>query len=411
MMGLGLALLPLGCAAEKEETQTLKPAALNGPNAGKVTELPVGSFITSWKVNIPLPAGSRIVKLAKDDYRLYAYTNTGKIFWIQRDGGVVSSITDISLTGLGYDPLATDGHVIFPTEKSLKVYTKEGKFDYDITLEHSISAQISGDPFRAYIAISHTKEGRVIAVDLQKAAQKLEPMWQLMTNEVTSKVVFYDQGVYIGTREGKVYAVAGENREILWPNLAGFNYDAGSPVVADLAVDSDGVYVPTQDSKLTCIDPSSGRAKWRYYTGTTLTKDSIPTPVGSWVFMKVPGQGLAAIEKKDINEIRHPKWLLKGGDKVLAVDETCVYVSMDDHSITGVERATGEVKYKSDKRDFAVFVSNVGSKTVADNLADDIYAATANGDVYCVSPVSQPGLVGEWVMGETTEKPILANGK
>jgi outer membrane protein assembly factor BamB len=411
LLGMGLAFLASGCGPSKDENMGWKPVAQNGPNSGKVTEIPMGAFLTSWKANLPLAIGTHVVKMTLDDDRIYVYTSGGKVYWIQRDGGIVTDYTVISETGLAYDSFTTDQHVVFPTEKSLKVYTTEGKFDYEINLNHSISAQVSADNYRAYISISHPKEGRVIAVDLQREKKDLEPLWELMTNEVTAKVAYYNQGVFIGTRDGKVYAVSGEKRELLWPNLAGFYYDAGSPVVADMAVDLDGVYVSTQDSKLTCLDPSSGRAKWRYYAGTTLVKDSVPQPVGSWVYLKVPGQGLAAIEKKDENEIRKPKWILTGGEKVMATDETCVYVAMEDHSITGVERATGDVKFKSERRDFAVFASNVGSMTVSDKLASDIYAATSGGEVYCIAPVSQPGKVGEWVMGEAVVKPVLASGK
>ena len=55
------------------------------------------------------------------------------------------------------------------------------------------------------------------------------------------------------------------------------------------------------------------------------------------------------------------------------------------------DRATGQVKLRSKRKDMSLFAVNTTSNGL-------IYAATTRGEVLAITPVAKPGTYGEWVL-------------
>jgi len=201
----------------------------------------------------------------------------------------------------------------------------------------------------------------------------------------------YQGSLFVGSRDGNVYAVRGENRDVLWPGLDKGFFKTGGPILADVAVDKDGVYVASMDSKLYCLDINTGRVRWIYYAGTPLRENSDPVATASYVYVYAPGTGIAAIDKAGKQEIRPAKWTVPQARQFLAADEKFVYLRTDDNLIIGVDKMNGQVKMTSQRRDLAVFAINTSTKDT------NVYAGTANGQVYSIKPVLKPGTIGEFV--------------
>ena len=127
-----------------------------------------------------------------------------------------------------------------------------------------------------------------------------------------------------------------------------------------------------------------------------------PLVTADSLYEYVPGQGVAAITKAEGDFIRKARWVAKDARQFLAADEKHVYLEMRDHSIAAVDKASGEVKFVNERRDFTVFAPNT-----KDGM---IYAATKDGLVLAIRPITKPGSVGEIVRGNL-ELEIVAVAK
>ena len=128
--------------------------------------------------------------------------------------------------------------------------------------------------------------------------------------------------------------------------------------------------------------------RWQYFAGQPLTHSPAVTP--TTVYQYVEGQGVAAIDKTQGEAIRKAKWLVADAIQFLSEDEKYAYLERKDHSIVGVDKANGAVKFASQRKDFVAFGS-----AIKDNV---VFATTADGKVLAIVPVTRAGTMGEVVM-------------
>ena len=107
---------------------------------------------------------------------------------------------------------------------------------------------------------------------------------------------------------------------------------------------------------------------------------------------------MAALDKTTGEFLRKPRWIVATAKRFLAEDAQYVYLQNADNSIIGVDKKTGEQKLRSARSDLVAFASNPKG-----NL---IYAATANGQVLGIKPVTKPGSVGQVVKIELEFEPV-----
>jgi outer membrane protein assembly factor BamB len=85
---------------------------------------------------------------------------------------------------------------------------------------------------------------------------------------ITAAPTVVDGVVYVGSNDGKLYALAANTSEpdgeLLW------NYDAGAAISSDLALASGMVYLANSDDELRAVDARSGQERWRYSSSRTL---------------------------------------------------------------------------------------------------------------------------------------------
>ncbi len=399
LLGIAAGIALAGCGSKATgQAEAEKTAAPQG----QVMEVPVGSFMSTWKVSIPL-AQEQVTRISLNEDKVFVLTSDGKLYWIDRASGVTRAVTGVAPKGNKvFDPVTLKNRIVVPTENKLVVFEPNGKPAYTINLRYNTSTGAVGEGGNVYLGVDHPSQGRVQAIDTKAQPYEISPLWELATgSQVSSRPAVFQGAVFAASRDGAVYGVRGENRDVLWPVLDGSVFRTGAAIVANLAADKDGVFVASTDTKLYCISAATGRVRWTYYAGAVLKEESAPVSVGAFVYIYVPGKGLVAIDKTGQGELRLAKWVVEDGRQVLAIDEKNTYIRMADNSIAGVERATGQIKMRSSRKDFVAFASNVNFKELG-----TIYAVTSAGTVMAIKPVTKPGAVGEWVMAPAEGEPV-----
>ena len=385
------ALLLAGC-----QSRSTDPSKVLVTGA-KITEAPMNSFAVAWRADLPIKDG-RLTRLSLSDDRVFAYGKDNTVYWLSRSGGYVTAITDSAVkTDALYNAVVLPDKVVFPSTTQIMVFDKAGKSLYSTKLRYRASSGAVGAGNMVFLGVDHVNGGRLNAISAALQPYDIGPVWELMTRgEVSgSPAVFQGQeqgSIFCGSRDGAVYAVRAENRDLLWPMLEKGFFKTYGQIMADLQADKDGVYVSCTDSKLYCLDMNTGRLKWAYFAGQPLGQESPPVATANHVFVYLPGAGLVCIEKAGRQEIRKAKWTVGEARQFLASDDRLAYLRSADNHILAVDKATGEIRFRSTRTDFAMFATNTSAKD------STIYAARADGYVYAIRAVLKPGTVGEVVM-------------
>lgn len=368
---------------------------------GETGVLPAPSLAVVWRADVPLRRGTELRRLSLGDDRVFAYASDNWCYWMNRSSGLVSAITEAARPqDTLYDAVVTAKRVVFPSTTQLAVFDPSGKPMHRVKLTYSASTRAVGFRGMVYLGVDHPNGGRLNAVSSAYQPYEISPEWELMTRgAVTAAPAAADERIYVASRDGKVYAVRAENRDLLWPGLEDSCFRTGGPILADLAADREGLYVASMDSKLYCLDLNTGRVRWTFYAGRALVEDSAPVPAGNYVFIYVPGEGLLAIDKTGRQEIRKARWALPEGRQFLAADDKYAYVRLADNTIAAADKQTGQVAFRSRRSDLSIFATNTNPKD------STIYAGRPDGRVYAIRAVFRPGTVGELVLADSMVLP------
>src|SRR5207248_5564763 len=183
--------------------------------------------------------------------------------------------------------------------------------------------------------------------------------WELMSshgNSLSSAPAFHAGVVYAAFEDGEVYPVNADNRQPIWATSTGQTYRTFGPVVAALRADDYGVYIPSTDSKLYCVDRTSGKGKWTYFAGVSLRTP--PEITATMVYLPVAGRGIVAIDKINGPAIREPRWICKDAVKLVSEDEKYAYFNRADNIIIAIDKQTGEQRFTSKRNDLVAFATN-----------------------------------------------------
>jgi outer membrane protein assembly factor BamB len=96
---------------------------------------------------------------------------------------------------------------------------------------------------------------------------------------------------------------------------------------------------------------------------------------------------------------------VRGTSQYLSEDAARVYLRADNNQIVAVSKASGQELFRSHRTDMKLFATNLKPDGM-------VYAATLDGDVYAIRPVTTAGTVGELArafgagFGSVTPRPI-----
>jgi len=376
---ISLTALAGGCAK--------KPAEEAKPTIGAI---PPNSFVQQWRA--PLKLNNDVVtELHLRDNNLYAYTRNDVAYQVTRGGGEIQFVAPIKASGgVLRPPVEIKERIVFPTATTMEIYTSAGRFERRFPLDYSTRSPANGIENMLFIGLDYPGGGRIAAIDVARPYANIR--WELLTRGgVSAMPAIFQNIVYIGGEDGRVYAVTPDRRPV-WP-LEGGVFVTSGRIVGDVQIDETGVYVASTDSKVYCLDRNTGKINWQYFGGRPIT--ATPHVTASTVYVTVPGQGLVALDKGKGEFNRTPRWISKDARKFLSEDAKHTYLATRDGKIQAVDRASGKIVFVSQGKGYDLFVSNPKD--------DMIFAARKDGTVYAIKPVLGPGVVGEIVMNESVK--------
>jgi outer membrane protein assembly factor BamB len=318
---------------------------------------------------------------------VYAYSANDKVYAMSATGGQVLWQHQMGQPGDQIQPplILDKGITVIPGVTSIDRIDAHGNVLPNLEIGHSIHSPASGSGNVIYCGLSYPTGGRLAKIDLTK---NVNPMiWEFMVQGGVSAGTALFQGIiYAGGEDGKVYAL-NEQGQIVWPLANGGLFKTDGRIIADLKADATGVYVASTDTKLYCLEATTGKIKWIFYAATPLNDP--PALTADSVYQPVPNQGVVALDKTTGDYARKPRWTIESAKRFLAEDAQYTYLQGVDNSIIGVDKKTGEQKFHSQRNDLVAFASNPKSNM--------IYAATVDGNVLGIAPVTKPGTVGQVV--------------
>ena len=361
--------------------------------------LATGSFSRAWANDLKLgrdPAED--IHLAGDT--VFVYTRGHDVYAIDRAGGATKYAATPNVSGgILRAPLPLGDYVVYPSGSTIDVLTSRGRPARTIELEKPIRSGAAGDGTIIYVGLGHYEGTGVVAkVDISRPYKMV--LWELMTEAaVTATPAILNRIVYIGSEDGRIYAVSDERGQ-MWSleNGKGWFQTQGK-FISDIKADEFGVYAANTDSKLYALDPQTGRIKWQYY-GSGPLKTS-PVVTATMVYQLVPGQGIVAIDKMQGEFVRKPRWMAKDARQVLSEDDQNVYLRRRDNRLMAVNKQTGEVLFTSKSAPLDLFATNTTDST--------IYGVSRDGKVAAIRPILREGEVGHIVMDPRAEPVALGN--
>ena len=306
-----------------------------------------------------------------------------------------------------HPPVVLTNRIVYPTTTYLEIYDFAGRYiphpsrpsdetdkPFSQELKFAIHSDVVAQGRYAFFGADFRDSGRAVEVDLTRPY--VPAIWTLMTpgSSVIAAPAVSKLDVFIAAENGQVAAVTIENRDPVW-DLEQNVFGTYGGIIANLVHDNTELYVASTDTKLYCLDAQHGKVKWQFYAGHALRQAPIVTK--TTVYLPVPTAGLAAIDKvasaatPGEGSSRRARWIARDATQFLSEDDKYTYVVTGDNHIAGLNKATGDVSFVSQRNDFVAF----GVNTTGDGI---IYACDGNARILAIHPVLEGGGVGEVVM-------------
>jgi len=208
--------------------------------------------------------------------------------------------------------------------------------------------------------------------------------WSAETEDaIWASPVVADGVLYVGSYDGRLYAISIDSGEVLWRYRTGERID-GSPAVANGTV-----FFGSHDRNVYALDAETGEERWIY--GTHGIVRSSPTVADGVVYV---GSHCRSTECAKYYDVLWPergavyalgadrgdrRWRFETGDGVMstpAVRDATVYVGSSDGTLYALDAATGETRWT-----FAAAGGIMSSPSVIDGRA---FLGDTDGRVYAV---------------------------
>jgi len=382
---LGIALLAvsslIGCA-NQPPAQPQEPVIIQ-PN----------SFMRQWRADLQLKA-DQVQSLFVRENLLFIYSAKHNSFVLDTQSGEIGRVDLVNKpTDRLFPPLVDAKRIIYPTQTSLEVINRDNDQRKSIDLKASMSTPAVMQKDMVFFGIDHAGGGRIQADDV--SVEYGHNAWEVMTlGGLTAAPALHSNILYFGGEDGHVYALT-TDKEQGWATDRS-RFDAKGRIIADMMVDDYAVYATVSNGTVYALDRSRGRIKWQYFAPRGLKTNAVPGT--TQVYVTIPGEGVAAIDKINGLYTRQPKWIVAGAMQVLTEDNQRVYLRSKDNAILAVDKQSGEIVFQSAYDHYEIFATNMATPI--------IYAATKNGAVYAITPVTKTGLMGHIAMGESEILPL-----
>jgi outer membrane protein assembly factor BamB len=276
--------------------------------------------------------GRAVRSLVKGGGKLYFATDKGVLFCLDEHGGRVLWKYEAS-SALGCPP-AVGPRIIAVRDTADTVFgiSPDGALIWKIKLRGTASSDIFLAEDRLYVG---TREGFLYALSTSKG----EVLWEFETGGAVEAgcVAWYDS-VVLASTDGRVYFLGHDGK------LRG-RWEAGAAIRVTPVADGDCLYFGADDDSFSCLDLKSRERKWRLRLEGRIL--SAPRADEKSVYFTASNTVLYALNKSNGNikwwrilPSRSPFSQEISLDKILATSSSSVLV--------GLDRTTGEEKGRYD---------------------------------------------------------------
>lgn len=332
----------------------------------------------------PTVAGGRVY-IGSADGRLYALdAGTGAEAWRYDAGSAIPSTAAVGRGRVFFQDRAGVVHALnartgaeawrFRTGPDMDLPWGNEGWDYFIS-----SPALAGDA-----VLVGAGDGTLYALD----AATGRVLWQYATEgRIRSSPAVADGTVYVGSADGSLHAVALATGERVWRfdaegrslASADFGFDRRT-IMSSPAVDADGVYVGSRDGHLYAVDRATGQERWRFDHDVSWVISSPAIADGVVYTGSSDGLFVQAVDAASGEELwRTPTELNVFASP--AVVNGALYVGTFTGAILGLDPATGEEVWRYRAED-AVMSSAVAADST-------LYVGSDDGRLYAFRGVAR----------------------
>jgi outer membrane protein assembly factor BamB len=251
--------------------------------------------------------------------------------------------------------------------------------------------------------------------------------WKVKTGgAVYSSPVMADGVIFVGSNDGKLYAVDAETGATKW------TFAARGRIASSPAVSGGVVYVESYDSQLYAIDAATGQKKWSFATegekrftaphihGMQPVAQSMPDPFDFFLSSPAVWNGLVFFGSGDGHVYAVDagsgtlKWKFRTGDVVHAspaIADGMLFIGGWDTYLYALDAATGAERWKFKTGDDPVIHNHTGIQSSPVVMDGVVYVGCRDAKLYALEAKSGAKVweidnKGSWVIGS----PAVHNG-
>ena len=325
----------------------------------------------TWWGNATMdPTRDKLVSLSLDDEILIAQATNGVVTAFDNSTGKKLWATKIGRTDEISFPatfnedlvLVVSGMTLFAIEK----WT--GQIRWEIRLPRFPSSSPAADATSVYIGFL---DGSLVSFDLSKVDKyykdHLLPTWSYATirwRYQTNKAITVtplpgDRLVYFTSRNGSMYAVSAQRRELV------FQFETDAPLTAPLVRYKDSLLLSTEDFRIYSLNLENGGVRWQFVTGLKISKS--PQVIEEDLYLLPERGGLYKLSARNGTQ----QWWRPGIDGFVSASPSVLYVSDRLHNLIMLARGDGAMLGALPLQQFTIRYAN--------DQTDRLYMATSEG--------------------------------
>ncbi len=331
---------------------------------------------TAWTAQAVLnPSRDKVAHLVLDEELLYVQATNGIVTAFDAETGVrawavrLGSFDEPSFPAESNETMV----MIVVGTKMYGIEKRTGNIVWTLRLPGAPSTSPSADATQVYVG---TLDGSVYAYSLKKikelySARKL-PQWSheaqvwryQASKEITSPPLTSGRTVNFASRDGSLYAVSANRRELT------FQFETDAPIVAPMAQWGNVQYLASEDYTFYAINASSGQVIWEFVAGLPIRTS--PEIVRNNLYIHPDRGGLYCLEASNGTQ----KWWQPRLKEFVSVANDIVFARDDNKDIIMVAAADGRMVGRLSAGRFTRHVSN--------DRTDRVYLATDTGRIAAI---------------------------
>jgi len=356
------------------------------------------------------PSRDTLSHLTLDEELVYAMGSNGVLTAFDAENGQRRFAVRLGrFDENNYPPVSNENLVLAVVGTSMYgIHKRSGSIMWTLRLPGPPSTGPSIDETQVYVG---TLDGSLYAFSLKKIHQlyleRRLPQWSHDTQmwryqaakEVTSPPISTGRNVSFASRDGSLYAVTTNQREL------SYQFETNAPIVAPMARVGSTQFLASEDYTFYAINANNGKVIWEFVAGLPIRK--APYAIGSSLFLSPDRGGLYCLE---VSTGEQRWWQPKLTDFVSTTatttfardrDDNLVLLDLKDGRLIGRVPASAYPRHvQNDRNDRVYLASNTGRILALRQKGHDI-------PVYHKYPERLP-LLPEFAPEEGAETPMEA---